>query len=342
MPPLLQGWARIAGAALTDNHGYASDYWTLGPSLEVGANRLEVRAVDPATHTKQMFASFEATGIEGPPPGDPIEEVCDGTDTSGNGLIDDGLPYCFNGVPAPNTDGAVCLDGYYDMDGIAETGCESDSPEFSICHTTLEFDSPDLPLGWSATMDGVEEGYGASLVGALSGGSSVDLLIQAWGSVILSNEGAVSPGVEALTIAWTQDHLQIAEFYEARFTAGDPENGQPWWRMSLTRSDDWVDRYRLEIGDGEGEVAVTDFTQLDGFYEGTLTHFFTVREGELHIEARDGLGPPLAQWTQELPGFQPLQGSHWSFEVRSWEGGDDDGSGHDLLKVYDFSSRCSL
>ena len=55
------------------------------------------------------------------PPG---PEVCDGVDNDHNGEVDDGLAYCFGGVPAPNTDGAVCLAGFLDEDGDAVNGCE--------------------------------------------------------------------------------------------------------------------------------------------------------------------------------------------------------------------------
>ena len=54
--------------------------------------------------------------------GDP--EVCDGIDNDGNSLFDDGLAYCFIGMPAANTDGATCLGDWIDLDGLAINGCE--------------------------------------------------------------------------------------------------------------------------------------------------------------------------------------------------------------------------
>lgn len=55
-----------AGSALTDKRGHARDYWTLGPSTDPGANTLEVRAVDPTTGEKRVFATFTATGLPAP------------------------------------------------------------------------------------------------------------------------------------------------------------------------------------------------------------------------------------------------------------------------------------
>lgn len=52
-------------------------------------------------------------------------EVCDGVDNDGNGSVDEGLGYCFNGAPAPNTDGASCDAGFIDLDGDPATGCEA-------------------------------------------------------------------------------------------------------------------------------------------------------------------------------------------------------------------------
>jgi hypothetical protein len=51
-------------------------------------------------------------------------EVCDGVDNDGDGVVDDGLRYCINGNPAPNTNGSVCDAGFLDLDGDAANGCE--------------------------------------------------------------------------------------------------------------------------------------------------------------------------------------------------------------------------
>jgi uncharacterized protein YjdB len=54
------GGSVYAGSSITDQHGVAQEYWTLGP--ELGSNRLEVRAVDPTTGQKQNFATLTAMG----------------------------------------------------------------------------------------------------------------------------------------------------------------------------------------------------------------------------------------------------------------------------------------
>jgi uncharacterized protein YjdB len=51
--------AVFAGSAITDRDGFAQEYWTLG-TLAGTANRVEVRAVDPTTGAKQVFAVFTA------------------------------------------------------------------------------------------------------------------------------------------------------------------------------------------------------------------------------------------------------------------------------------------
>jgi uncharacterized protein YjdB len=53
-----------AGAAMTNLRGIAQDYWTLG--AEPGENIVEVRAVNSWTGKKQVFATFEATGVPVP------------------------------------------------------------------------------------------------------------------------------------------------------------------------------------------------------------------------------------------------------------------------------------
>jgi uncharacterized protein YjdB len=49
----------FAGSAITDRDGVAQEYWTLG-TLAGAVNRVEVRAVDPTTGAKQVFAVFTA------------------------------------------------------------------------------------------------------------------------------------------------------------------------------------------------------------------------------------------------------------------------------------------
>jgi uncharacterized protein YjdB len=55
------GGTVFAGASMTNWKGIAQEYWTLGP--EPGLNVLEVRAVNPYTGEKQVFATFEAWGL---------------------------------------------------------------------------------------------------------------------------------------------------------------------------------------------------------------------------------------------------------------------------------------
>jgi hypothetical protein len=54
-----------AGTAMTDEKGYAREYWTLGQS---GDQTVEARAVDPTTGAKLVFATFSATLVAPPPP----------------------------------------------------------------------------------------------------------------------------------------------------------------------------------------------------------------------------------------------------------------------------------
>ncbi|HEX6925877.1 MAG TPA: Ig-like domain-containing protein [Longimicrobiaceae bacterium] len=55
------GGSVFAGVALTDENGQAQEWWTLGN--EPGENRLEARAVDPASGEKFVLAQFVATGV---------------------------------------------------------------------------------------------------------------------------------------------------------------------------------------------------------------------------------------------------------------------------------------
>jgi hypothetical protein len=58
----------------------------------------------------------------------PTAEVCNGIDDDLDGDTDEGLFYCINGSPAPNTDGEnSCWDTWFDVDGIAVNGCEAQS-----------------------------------------------------------------------------------------------------------------------------------------------------------------------------------------------------------------------
>ena len=51
-------------------------------------------------------------------------EVCDYADNDRDGLTNEGLAYCINGQPAPNTDGSACRGGYIDGNELAADGCE--------------------------------------------------------------------------------------------------------------------------------------------------------------------------------------------------------------------------
>ena len=54
------GGSVFAGTALTDNEGFAKDFWTLGFP---GPQEVQVRAVDSKTGAKLVFATFEATAF---------------------------------------------------------------------------------------------------------------------------------------------------------------------------------------------------------------------------------------------------------------------------------------
>jgi hypothetical protein len=64
------GGSVFAGAALSDHDGVVREWWTLGPNP--GENRLEARAVDPATGEKLVFATFHAIAQAPPAPADPL------------------------------------------------------------------------------------------------------------------------------------------------------------------------------------------------------------------------------------------------------------------------------
>jgi hypothetical protein len=55
------GGSVFAGTAKTDGSGYAREWWTLGPTA--GLNRIEARAVNASTGERQVFGTFEATGL---------------------------------------------------------------------------------------------------------------------------------------------------------------------------------------------------------------------------------------------------------------------------------------
>jgi len=57
------GGSVFAGSAITDEKGVAQDYWALG--TDPGENRLEVRAVDPTTGEKHVYAQLLADGLPG-------------------------------------------------------------------------------------------------------------------------------------------------------------------------------------------------------------------------------------------------------------------------------------
>lgn len=118
--PTLGGGSAWAGAANTDPHGYAREYWTLGPLP--GENRMEARVVDPRTGDKLMLGEFVAEGIWAVPPS---TEICDGIDNDQDGEKDENLTYCVAGLPAPHTDGEVCDAGYIDRNGDPADGCET-------------------------------------------------------------------------------------------------------------------------------------------------------------------------------------------------------------------------
>jgi len=69
------------------------------------------------------LSAVTVTGAGSPNPGS--AEVCDGLDNDLDGQPDNGLRYCINGQPAPNTDGqSTCNAGYVDSNGDASDGCE--------------------------------------------------------------------------------------------------------------------------------------------------------------------------------------------------------------------------
>jgi len=64
------GGSMFAGSTISDKLGIAKDYWTLGLT---GPQSVEVRAVDPSTGTKFVYATFTATFPTAPPPPSDID-----------------------------------------------------------------------------------------------------------------------------------------------------------------------------------------------------------------------------------------------------------------------------
>lgn len=68
------GGSVYAGSAITNRDGLAQEWWTLGAS---GAQRLEVRAVDPATGEKKVYGQFAATFVVPPDVFEPNDTQAD-------------------------------------------------------------------------------------------------------------------------------------------------------------------------------------------------------------------------------------------------------------------------
>jgi hypothetical protein len=60
------GGSVFAGAATTNNDGQAQERWTLGP-IVADSQRVEARAVDPATGAALVFGTFKAVAMSGAP-----------------------------------------------------------------------------------------------------------------------------------------------------------------------------------------------------------------------------------------------------------------------------------
>jgi hypothetical protein len=69
------GGSMFAGSTISDKLGIAKDYWTLGLT---GPQSVEVRAVDPSTGAKFVYATFTATFPAAPPPQPPPPSDLDG------------------------------------------------------------------------------------------------------------------------------------------------------------------------------------------------------------------------------------------------------------------------
>jgi Big-like domain-containing protein len=106
------GWATTQPAvAVVDQHGLVTGI--ANGTATIVATFEGVAGLSVVTVTK---------GNAGSP------EVCDGVDNDLDGQIDEGLRYCLNGVAAPHTNGADCLPGFQDVDGVVENGCEASIP----------------------------------------------------------------------------------------------------------------------------------------------------------------------------------------------------------------------
>jgi hypothetical protein len=78
------GGSVYAGTSKTDDDGYAREWWTLGQS---GAQRVEVRAVDPTTGERRLYATFKAEVVSELPDDEPPAPV---TGLVGHYRFDDG------------------------------------------------------------------------------------------------------------------------------------------------------------------------------------------------------------------------------------------------------------
>jgi hypothetical protein len=68
------GGSVYAGSGITNRDGLAQEWWTLGST---GVQRLEVRAVDPATGEKKVYGQFAATFVVPPDPFEPNDTQAD-------------------------------------------------------------------------------------------------------------------------------------------------------------------------------------------------------------------------------------------------------------------------
>jgi hypothetical protein len=186
------GGSVFAGTSLTNADGIAKEWWTLGAS---GAQSVEVRAVNPATGEKQVFATFTATITPPPPP--PISpDAWEPNDIQGQsyvGIFGNGQSFALQANFNTLTD----VDWFrYGVRDLANPGCDdifSPSEDFTFT-TTLT----NVPAGSTYR---VSLYWGASLINSrdVVGGSTGSFTYSYSGSCGPDNGRTLDVRVERLT-----------------------------------------------------------------------------------------------------------------------------------------------
>lgn len=147
------GGSMFAGSALTDNKGEARDWWTLGFA---GDQKVEARAVDPATGEKLVFGTFTATVTN--PTADPFVEVSvdwnrlDEIQVATTGSSDNEITHL--GMRIVGADGSVLIHSFARTDGNEVFQLENPpTPTLSINLVAVRHASGPLALQFGVALD---------------------------------------------------------------------------------------------------------------------------------------------------------------------------------------------